>query len=213
MLTSTLLAASLATLVSAASIWVTPHDRYSSSVGVLGCYIDTNRVAYFPQSVDCNNICIRVSYGGRSVHLLRIDQSGGANDISYDAWNYLYTGRSAITNPVAGGGIQMDYETVPADNCRSLIKTPSGKLPLTAANSMNYVASCLSQPNSWVARNHELRNILNPTCTWGYDEVCALNMNVSNQPSCPHQLGVPAVLKDKPVIDVLYPTGQQVVAY
>lgn len=208
----TLLALASTTLVTAASVSVTPHDRYSSSIGVLGCHIDTNRVAYWPMGIDCDNICVKVSYGGRSVHLLRIDQSGGAHDISYDAWNYLYTGQSAMTNPVAGGGVQMDYESLPAEQCAGLIKTPSGKLPLAAANSMNYVASCLAQPGSWVARNHELRNILNPTCTWGYDEVCSLDLNVSNQPSCPHQLGVPAVLTGKPVVDVLYPTGQQVVA-
>ncbi|KAK3331531.1 hypothetical protein B0H66DRAFT_599010 [Apodospora peruviana] len=147
MFTSTILAATLTTLASAASVSDTPHDMYSSSIAVLSCYIDTNRVAYFPQSVDCDRICIRVSYGGRSVYLLRIDH--------------------AINNPVAGGGIQMDYETVPADNYRSLIKTISGKVPLTAANSINYVDSCLSLPNSWIAQNRELHNILNPTCTWG----------------------------------------------
>lgn len=213
MFASAIITAYLATIVSASSASITPHDRYSSSVGVLGCYINTNRVAYWPQSVDCDNICVRVSYGGRSVYLLRIDQSGGAYDISYDAWNYLYTGQSATSHPVSGGGIQMNYEPVPADNCRGLIKTPSGKLPLSAPNSMNYVANCLTaKPNSWVARNHELRNILKPTCTLGYDEVCTLNLAVSNQPSCPHQLGVPAVLTGKPVVDILYPTGQQVVA-
>ena len=40
-------------LASAESIWVTPHMQYSSSVGVPGCLIDTNRVAYFPQPVSC----------------------------------------------------------------------------------------------------------------------------------------------------------------
>ncbi|KAK4206215.1 hypothetical protein QBC37DRAFT_445137 [Rhypophila decipiens] len=212
MLLTTFLALATATLTSAIGVSITPHDRYSSSVGVLGCHIDTNRVAYWPMAVDCNNTCVRVSYGDRSVHLLRIDQSGGAYDISYDAWNYLYTGSSATTNPVACGGIWMDYETTTAENCVSLIRTPSQKLPLSAANSMNYVAICLGQQNSWVAQNHELRNILDPTCTRGYDEICSLNMNVSNQPSCLHLLGVPAALTGKPVIDVLYPTGHQVVA-
>ncbi|KAM7183522.1 hypothetical protein V8F33_013536 [Rhypophila sp. PSN 637] len=97
------------------------------------------------------------------------------------------------TDPVAGGGIWMGFETVPAENCASLVKTPSPKLPLSAANSMNYVASCLGH-ESWIAQNYELRNILNPTCTWGYDEICSLNMSVSNQPICPHQLGVPVTL-------------------
>src|SRR3569833_2656431 len=87
----------------ATGVWTTPHDSYSSSVGVLGCKINTDRVAYWPGSVDCNNICVKLSYGGRSVHLLRIAQSGGAYDISYDAWNYLQTGKSATTDPITGG--------------------------------------------------------------------------------------------------------------
>lgn len=37
---------------SGTAMGITPHDMYSSSVGVLGCKIDTNRVAYWPQSVD-----------------------------------------------------------------------------------------------------------------------------------------------------------------
>ncbi|KAK3315929.1 hypothetical protein B0H66DRAFT_559989 [Apodospora peruviana] len=204
--------AASASLTSAISVSVTPHEQYSSSVGVLGCKINTNRVAYWPMAVDCNNICVKVSYSGRSVYLLRIDQSGGAYDISYDAWNYLKTGQSATANPTAGGGIQMDYQNVAAENCASLIHSSSGGLPLSASNSMNYVASCISQSNSWVGKHHELINILNPTCTWGYDEVCSLNLAVSNQPTCPHQLGVPAVLKDRPVINIQYPTGKQVVA-
>ncbi len=72
--------AQLSTLIAGASaaaaigVSVTPHDMYSSSVGVLGCKINTNRVAYWPMSVDCDNICVQVSYQGRSLNLLRIDQ-------------------------------------------------------------------------------------------------------------------------------------------
>jgi hypothetical protein len=73
---------SLALRAAAIGVWTTPHDKYSSSVGVLGCKINTNRVAYWPGSVDCNNICVKLSYNGRSVNLLRIDQSGGAYDVS-----------------------------------------------------------------------------------------------------------------------------------
>ena len=60
------------------SISITPHDAYSSSIGVLGCKINTNRVAYWPSFPSCDNMCVRVSSNGRSVHLLKIDQSGGA---------------------------------------------------------------------------------------------------------------------------------------
>lgn len=203
--------APLAEAAAATTINVTPHDMYSSSVGVLGCKIDTNRVAYWPLAIDCNNICVKVSYGGRSLNLLRIDQSGGAYDISYDAWNYLYTGQSATAHPTAGGGVSMTYENRPADECKSLLKA-SGKLALSGANSMNYLGSCLNQPSSWVAKNYVLYNILNPTCTYGYDETCTLNWPSQNQATCPHQLGVPAVLKSQPVYNIQYPTGKSVLA-
>ena len=48
---------------------VTPHAEYSSSIGVPGCKINTNRVAYWPGSVDCNNICVKVTNGDRSHRL------------------------------------------------------------------------------------------------------------------------------------------------
>lgn len=156
----TILAVASATLASAAiirattaSASTTSHEQYSSSVGVLGCKIDTSRVAYWPMSVSCEDICVKVSYQGRSVNLLRIDQSSGAYDMSYNAYNFLVTGKSAKENPITGGGVAMDYETVPADNCRGLIRSGNGSLPLSGANSMNYLSSCLSQPNSWVTRN------------------------------------------------------------
>lgn len=184
---------------------ITPHESYSSSVGVIGCKINTNRVAYWPSSVDCNNICVRVSYEGRSLNLLKIDQSGGAFDISYDAWNYLGFGVSAIDDPRTGGGLNMEYENVPASDCADLMD--GGSLPLLAANSMNYVSACLNQPDSFVAQNFRLYNILDPVCHWGVDEVCTLDLAVSNQPSCPSGLGSNAPL-DIPVWNVQYGTGQ-----
>jgi hypothetical protein len=143
-----LLFAPLATVM-AETHGITPHDMYSSSQGVLGCKVDTNRIAYWPMAVDCDNICVKVSYAGRSLNLLRIDRSGGAYDISYDAWNYLYTGKSAHDAPATGGAVNMDVSFVPASECASLLKV--GRLPLSASNSMNYLSNCLSQPNSWVA--------------------------------------------------------------
>ena len=71
------------------TVGITPHDSYSSSIGVLGCKIDTDRVAYWPMMPDCQNICVKVTNGPHSVNLLRIDQSGGAYDISYDAYSVL----------------------------------------------------------------------------------------------------------------------------
>ncbi|KAB5583195.1 hypothetical protein GE09DRAFT_1077993 [Coniochaeta sp. 2T2.1] len=196
----------------ATGVSITPHDMYSSSVGVLGCKINTDRVAYWPMPVDCDNICVKVTANGRSVNLLRIDTSGGAYDISYDAWNYLVTGQSATVKPTQGGGVSATYETVSADQCRDLIRTPGNKLPLSGANSMNYLASCLNQPSSWVAKNYQLYNILNPVCTWGYDETCTLNWPSQNQATCPHQLGVPNPLTSQPVYNIQYGTGKKVLA-
>lgn len=212
---TTLLAASAAVVSAAplqsrgATASMTPHEQYSSSIGVLGCKVNTNRIAYWPSSVGCDNICVKVSNAGRSVYLLKIDQSGGAYDISYDAWNYLGFGKAATDEPHQGGGINMQYEDRPAKECAHLME--NGKLPLTAANSMNYVASCLSQPNSFVAKNYKLYNIMDPVCKWGVDEGCSLNLSVSNQPTCPSGLGSNQAL-NLPVMNVQYGTGKLVSA-
>lgn len=197
---------------SSSIVSVTPHDSYSSSIGVLGCKIDTNRVAYWPETVTCDNICVSLTHDDRQLYLLRIDQSGGAHDISYDAWNYLYTGKSATDKPVAGGGVDMTYEPADPSKCKRLIKTKASKLPLSAANSMNYLSDCLSKSDSWVAKNYELFNVLDPICTVGYDEECTLDWPDKNQATCPHTLGVPEKLKDSPVYNIKYPTGEKVLA-
>lgn len=197
--------------IAATEISATPHDSYSSSVGVLGCKINTNRVAYWPMVVDCSNICVKLSYADRSVHLLRIDQSGGAYDVSYDAWNYLQTGNSATKDPIAGGGVSMTYENASVSDCKDLIKTDG--LPLSAANSMNYLASCLEQSNSWVGQNYVLYNIADSLCSLGYDEKCDLDWDAgANQATCTHQLGSQATLTSDPVYNIRYPTGQKVLA-
>jgi hypothetical protein len=194
------------------TVWATPHDSYSSSVGVLGCKINTNRVAYWPGAVDCSNICVSLSYAGRSVNLLRIDQSGGAYDVSYDAWNYLYTGYSARDKPTAGGALPMEFKNRDASDCADLIHTSGKKLPLSAANSMNFLASCLDQPGSWVAKNYVLYNILDAICTYGYDEECKLDWPAANQATCPSGLGMPNALRSAPVYNILYPSGKTALA-
>ncbi|APA13387.1 hypothetical protein sscle_11g081570 [Sclerotinia sclerotiorum 1980 UF-70] len=207
------IAATSAVSVSESFISVTPHQQFSSSIGVLGCMIDTNRVAYWPSSPDCGaTMCVRVSYNSRSVNLLHIDRSGGAYDISYDAWNYLYTGKSATQDPQYGGGIAATYTILPISECTNLITSPDKKLPLTAANSMDYVANCLVQNTSWVASNYGLWNIATSACTYGIDEECILNLTVSNQPTCPHQLGLQVPLTTLPVFDIEYGTGKKILA-
>ncbi|KAK4073419.1 uncharacterized protein Triagg1_5245 [Trichoderma aggressivum f. europaeum] len=209
------LAAAAAVSVSAAvlprdgTVSITPHEQYSSSVGVLGCLINTNRVAYWPSSVDCNNICVKLTYKGQSINVLKIDQSGGAYDISYDAWNQLLYGKPATQEPHVGGGTSVQWQYVDNSQCNSLLH--NGKLPLSASNSINYVAGCLNQPNSWVAKNYELINILDPVCHYGINEVCKLNLQVSNQPTCPHTLGVNSA-SGLVVHNIQYGTGKVVVA-
>lgn len=193
------------------SISITPHDIYSSSIGVLGCKINTDRVAYFPSTPQCGGMCIKVSANGRSVNLLHIDTSGGAYDMSYNAWNYLKTGKSATEAPVMGGGFDAQVEDVPMSECADLIKTPNGKLGLSAPNSVGFFASCGA--SSWVGQNAALFNIQDSSCTMGVDEVCTLDMNVSNQPACPSSiLGSKDKLTSDPVYNVIYPTGEKELA-
>ncbi|KAK1973204.1 hypothetical protein LZ30DRAFT_611486, partial [Colletotrichum cereale] len=162
---------------------------------------------YWPSEVDCDTICVKVSHGGRSLHLLKVDKSQGSYDISYDAWNYLVTGKSALEAPTTGGGVQMSYEFVEAEECVQLLS--HGKLPLSASNSMIYLDKCLSQPDSWVAQNYELYNIPQSNdCLYGYDETCVLDLSLGRNPVCPHALGFPAVLEGHAVVNIPYPTRQ-----
>ncbi|KAK1948630.1 hypothetical protein LY78DRAFT_708569 [Colletotrichum sublineola] len=80
--------AGLVALTRADSLIMKPHVLYGSSVGVLGCKIDPNRVAYWPSEVDCDAICVKVSHG-----------------------------KSALEAPATGGGVQIDYEFVKAEEC------------------------------------------------------------------------------------------------
>lgn len=201
---------SMATVALAAGISITPHDSFSSSIGVLGCHINTNRVAYWPMQPGCDSLCKKVTSNGRSVHLLHIDTSGGAFDISYDAWNYLNVGAGAAQQPTMGGGIPAEWEDAPMSACADLIKTPDGKLPLMAANSINTYVSCPA--GSWLRDNAALYNIANSACTLGYNEVCTLDLAVSNQPSCPHMLGAQNPLSGLPVTNLAYGTGASAIA-
>ena len=194
------------------TVSVTPHDSYSSSVGVLGCKINTDRVAYWPYPVDCTNICVSLSYESRSVYLLRVDQSGGAHDVSYDAWNYLYTGSSAVDRPAAGGALNMQFKEVDASKCTGLIYTEGNKLPLSASNSMNFLSSCLNCTECWVAKHFALYNVVDAVCSLGYDEQCKLDPPTANQATCPHMLGSNVNLKGSPVYNIRYPTGEKIVA-
>ncbi|KAF2014584.1 hypothetical protein BU24DRAFT_216704 [Aaosphaeria arxii CBS 175.79] len=206
MFSSIATALTLASVAAATGVSITPHDKFSSSVGVLGCHIDTNRVAYFPSFPSCDSLCIKVKTDKAELFLLQIDQSGGAHDISYDAWNMLNSGESATSNPTMGGGIPAEVTPADMSDCADLIKTPDGKLPLMAANSIGFYVGCGA--DSWVGKNSALYNIQNSACTMGFNEVCELDLNVSNQPSCPHMLGAQNPLSGMTVEDINYGTGK-----
>lgn len=195
------------------TVSVTPHDMYSSSIGALGCKLNTNRVAYWPATPSCNNLCIQLRYQNRTLNVLHIDASGGAYDVSYDAWNYLGFGVSAQTSPQEGGGITMSYTTVPMDQCTDLLAGAGGKLALSASNSINFVAECYEQSGSWVSQNYALYNIVTPVCTYGFDETCTIDLAAGqNQPTCPHTLGLTVPLTTDPVYNIQYGTGKLVLA-
>ena len=188
---------------------VSPHEQYSSSIGVLGCKVDTNRIAYWPFEVGCDDICVKVSNEGRSLHLLRIDKSGGAYDISYDAWNILTSGKSAADDPQSGGQVTMSYEFVHASECQHLLH--ENRLPLSAANSMNYVDHCTRQASSWVAQNFQLYNIFDSACKFGVDEKCDIDLAASNQAHCPSVLGIKTEMKPT-VMNAKYLDGKPIPA-
>lgn len=105
----------------------------------------------------------------------------------------------------------MTYEDADASDCKDLIHTDG--LPMSAANSMNFVASCLGGSDSWVGQNYVLFNIADSVCSLGYDEKCKLDWESgANQPTCDHTLGSQAELTSDPVYNIRYPTGEKVLA-
>lgn len=188
---------------------MTPHEQFSSSAGVLGCKINTNRVAYWPGLVDCNNICIEIHGPAKSLTLLRIDSSGGAYDISYDAWNELVYGESAKVNPQAGGPVEMTWEDVPFERCLDLLKTSDGTLAFSAPTGSNLPAHCLeTQPGSVVATHYSLININDAQCHAGQDEECMYSP-ATRLLTCPSPAGYVLTDPGLPVYNIKYPTGEE----
>lgn len=143
-------------LATSGSVYATPHSQFSSSIGVLGCKVDTNRIAYWPVWPDCTDMCVKLTFGSRSRTVLHIDTSGGAHDISFDTFQYLAFGSSATASPAildAEAGANMDYEIVDMSECADIITSDTGKLSFIA-NSPNQVDSCrTNEPGSWLADN------------------------------------------------------------
>lgn len=193
---------------------VTAHDSFSSSIGVHGCKVDVNRIAYWPFAPDCSRMCIKLKFGSRSRTVLHIDKSGGAYDISFDTFQYLAFGTSATAEPVfavSAGHVTMDYEIVDMSECADIITSDTGKMSFIAS-SPNQINECLRQGNNWVAQNYELRNINDSQCQNGVDEVCTLETATGN-PKCPSQVGIQSELSPaQPVIDFTPPCGDKKIA-
>lgn len=209
--------ATAASLAQTGSVRVTPHDSFSSTIGVHGCKVDVNRIAYWPYWPDCSGMCIKLTFGSRSRTVLHVDVSGSAHDISFDTYQYLAYDSSAkaspaILNPDAGGALDVDYEIVDMTECEDIITSDTGKMSFMAL-SPNQVNKCLAEGDNWVSQNYELRNINDLQCQYGVDEVCNLD-SVTGTAKCPSGVGtkVAALSPAQPVIDLKYPCGVEGIA-
>ncbi|KAL2108572.1 hypothetical protein VUR80DRAFT_3622 [Thermomyces stellatus] len=184
---------------------VTPHQQYSSSIGVPGCLIDTNRVAYFPTQPSCTEPCVRIMHpeSERQLTLLHIDRSGGAYDISYDAWNYLKSGAGAKEGPETGAAVNMEIVPVALDDeqCQALLEQTGGKIP-NMAISPNWVIEMCADMDKVV-----FYNFMTQSCTIGSDEVCQLDGQVMK---CPRGVGAVDDYDGPTVTDIAYGTGEDV---
>ncbi|KAH8743307.1 hypothetical protein F5883DRAFT_424806 [Diaporthe sp. PMI_573] len=196
---------------------VTPHDQFSSTIGVHGCKIDVNRLAYWPYWPDCSGMCINLTHGSRSRTVLHLDVSGSAYDISFDTYQYLAYGSSAtaspaIMNPDRNGALDIDYKIVDMSECMDIITSETGRLSFMAL-SPNQVNRCINEGDNWVAQNYELRNINDLQCHYGLDEPCTLDL-VTGTANCPSGAGmkVAPLSPPQPVIDLRYPCGVKATA-
>lgn len=163
-------------------------------------------------------MCIKLKYGSRSRTVLHIDQSAGAYDISFDTFQYLAFGTSAIPSPgsptylLAGSSFPLDYEVVDMSECADIITSDTGKMSFIAGNP-NQVVACVGKGNNWVAQNYEVRNMKDAQCQYGIDEVCTLDA-ATGIAKCPSgKLNIDTPLSPaQPVIDLTSPCGDEHIA-
>lgn len=120
----------------AAQAGITPHEQYGSSIGVLGCKIDTNRVACWPQSFAYLStgfsVTERPTTGGAITvdienvpadncrHLVR---SSGLAFSGPSSMNFT-SSRAASVSPAAGSPT-----TTSSSTSRTLVATAAGTRP------------------------------------------------------------------------------------
>ncbi|KAJ4367830.1 hypothetical protein N0V86_009667 [Didymella sp. IMI 355093] len=160
------------------------HVEYSSSTGVIGCLINTNRIAYFPMMPPCSNPCIKLTApNGNSINVLHIDQSGGSYDISMDAYKTLKYGagwKSINTLPEAKWD-GVTYEYVSMDQCGGIL--PQGTLPVIAKSPNKYVECAASEPQSFWATHTQFYDIDDTRCLRGVMQTCEM-VPPNNTPTC-----------------------------
>jgi hypothetical protein len=169
---------------SSGTISLDSHVEYSSSIGVLGCMINTNRIAYWPLTPPCDNPCVKLTApNGNTINVLHIDTSGGSYDISMDAYKTLKYGpdwRTINTQPEAKWeGVK--YEYVSMDQCAGIL--PNGKIPVMAKSPNKHTECKTSSPASIWATSVELYDIDDTQCLRGVLQTCQI-LPGDNNPKC-----------------------------
>lgn len=90
-------------------VWIIFYELYFFFVGVIGCKVNMNCIVYWFSFVDCNDICVCVSYEGCLLNFFKVDIFFGVFDIFYDVWNYFGYGVLVIDVFMIGGEFSMEY--------------------------------------------------------------------------------------------------------
>lgn len=158
---------------------LTPQADYASSLGILGCKVNTDLVVSWPKAADCESLCVRITTNTRSLHLLQVDQSISAYGISNYVFDILISGE----NRPAGEGALIEYEFVSTRECSHILLEEA--LPLSADIGLGFLTQCLSNSSTWVAQNYRLFNFHDSQCREGSEEECDLDLNIRQRPFCP----------------------------
>lgn len=146
------------------SLAITPHSQFSSSLGLVGCMVNTSRMAYWPECIDtCRGSCYKVTHGSRSVYLLHADNSGGAHDISAEAMIYLTDGTTpSQPNHLQSGPVTMQVEPADFSQCTYILK--DSKFWMSALHPTAYT-DCIghSDAGTFMLDNAGFLNIDDPT--------------------------------------------------
>jgi hypothetical protein len=157
------------------TIALRPHVEYDSSMGVIGCLINTNRIAYWPLPPPCDNPCVKLTApNGNTINVLHIDKSTSSYDISMDAFKTLKYGADwrSVNTQVESEWEGVQYEYVSMDQCAGIL--PDGTLPLIAKSTQSYDNCVKSEPQSFWAKNSQFWDVDDGRCLRGKLQKCEL---------------------------------------